>query len=426
MAYQAMIARVKVRPHPNADRLQLGTVLGSQVVIGLDTQDNELGVFFPCDGVLCYEHLVANDLLPRFDEKTGKRIGGGYFDPKGRVRAQKFRGEKSEGFFAPLSTLKWTGVKIEKLKEGDAFEELNGKKVCEKWINPATLQARQKQNPRVIIKENPLFLEHVDTRQFRYEVDNIPDGSIIYISEKLHGTSHRLAHILDEKPFPKWIAPIAKLLHIKPKKVYRHLNGSRRVNLEYRKGISFYGTDEFRFNLTRDIQLHKDETIYGEIVGYVGQDQPIMAQPIEDKDLQKKYGNRMIYKYGCPIGTSALFIYRITRINPDGKIVDLSWYQMVNRCNELRLHHVPPIFGPVIYYKDEMDKLKDTVELLAEGDSCLDPSHIKEGVVIRVETPKGDTYWLKNKQFIFKVLEGIAKEKEIVDMEEAQDVTATS
>ena len=52
MSYTAIITRIKTRPHSNADRLQLGTCLGNQVVVGLDTKDGELGIYFSTDGQL--------------------------------------------------------------------------------------------------------------------------------------------------------------------------------------------------------------------------------------------------------------------------------------------------------------------------------------------------------------------------------------
>ena len=52
MTYSAIVAHINTRPFPNADRLLLGTCLGNQVVVGLDTQDGELGVFFNADGQL--------------------------------------------------------------------------------------------------------------------------------------------------------------------------------------------------------------------------------------------------------------------------------------------------------------------------------------------------------------------------------------
>jgi hypothetical protein len=58
------------------------------------------------------------------------------------------------------------------------------------------------------------------------------------------------------------------------------------------------------------------------------------------------------------------------------------------------------------------------VESLVEGPSFLDPSHIKEGVVLRIESDQGIQF-LKHKSHIFKVLEGISKDDDqAVDIEE--------
>lgn len=83
--YQAIVCRIKVRPHPNADRLQLGEAHGYQVIVGLDTEDNELGIFFPCDGQLSEAFATSNDLIGYTDEAGNKK--GGYFAKNCRVRA---------------------------------------------------------------------------------------------------------------------------------------------------------------------------------------------------------------------------------------------------------------------------------------------------------------------------------------------------
>ena len=38
-----------------------------------------------------------------------------------------------------------------------------------------------------------MFHEHIETKQLRYYADQIPAGSRIYFTEKLHGTSGELA-----------------------------------------------------------------------------------------------------------------------------------------------------------------------------------------------------------------------------------------
>ena len=87
--YTATITKIKTKKHPNADKIQLGIVLGTQVVIGLDVKDGDLGIFFPSDGQLSLEYCEANNLFPVFDA-SGKRVGGGFFSLKRRVKSQKF------------------------------------------------------------------------------------------------------------------------------------------------------------------------------------------------------------------------------------------------------------------------------------------------------------------------------------------------
>jgi hypothetical protein len=102
MSYKAIVTSLKnVRPHSNADRVQLATCHGNQVVIGLTSTEGELGIYFPSDGQLSPEFCKANNLYRDSDlnsdhEKTGM------FDTNRRVRAQKFRGEILNSFRQPF------------------------------------------------------------------------------------------------------------------------------------------------------------------------------------------------------------------------------------------------------------------------------------------------------------------------------------
>ena len=60
--YKAKVVKLSTKPHPNADRLQLGFVQGIQVIVGLDTLDGSVGVFFPCDGQLSEKFLSLHNL----------------------------------------------------------------------------------------------------------------------------------------------------------------------------------------------------------------------------------------------------------------------------------------------------------------------------------------------------------------------------
>ena len=69
MAYVAYVTKLtNVRPHPNADRLQLGDCFGNTVCVNLDYVDGQLGVYFPTDGQLSAEFCEVNNLVRKKDD----------------------------------------------------------------------------------------------------------------------------------------------------------------------------------------------------------------------------------------------------------------------------------------------------------------------------------------------------------------------
>ncbi len=440
MSYEAIIAPLENgMKHPNADRLKVFNVCGKNVVVGLDHEDGELGVFFGDDGKLTDEFCKANDLYPRFVE--GVRVGGGFFDErKPRVRAQNFRGVKSEGFWMPLDCLTFTGLSIEKLRDtmpvGTTFDTVNKVLICEKYYTPATL--KQLKNAGKVQRKILGFPKHIDTRQFAYESFKIELGARIYITEKLHGTSGRTAKALVTQDKPRTL--LQKLLRQPAVEFseWEYLTGTRNVVLkgESAVGQGFYGDDTFRSEISKTFQtlLHKNEVVYYEIVGYAA-GVPIMpshAIPKDLKDLKKQYGPEMGYRYGCVEGQNKIYVYRIAFANEDGHTVDLPWEKVKLRCHELGLQHVPEIDGfdtfdvvtkekdrAIVTNGDVLDPLDFLVDKFMVGSSTLDHTHIREGVVLRVENPSGSTLYLKAKSYEFRVLEGIIKSNDdYVDLEE--------
>ncbi|MCK5021216.1 MAG: hypothetical protein KAS32_29670, partial [Candidatus Peribacteraceae bacterium] len=186
---------------------------------------------------------------------------------------------------------------------------------------------------------------------------------------------------------------------------------------------SFYGNEEFRENVIRSLRehMHKGEVLYYEIVGYTTTGKAIMpsvpTKKIGDKATVKKYGDVMHYKYGCVEGIADIYVYRITMVNEDGIAYDLAWDRVKDRCRTLGVKHVPEMAETVIYDGD-LDKLTEKVSEMMEGDSTIDPSHIREGVVVRADNGSG-TIFMKAKSHTFGLLEGYIKEDEnYVDMEE--------
>lgn len=411
--YSGYVVKIKTRIHPNADRLQLATAMGNQVIVGIDVPDESIGIFFPADGCLSREMLVNNKLL---------KIDGGYFEDNGRVRSMKLRGEKSDGIWLPMSSidwLDWTDFAV-----GDQITEINGNVICYKYVNEKTQkEAKQNQQPKTVKYQNIFFKKHIETDQFRFGVSSIKAGSLITITEKLHGTSFRVGYCLDKNSIPlPWYKNILNKIGFKFKKKeilnYATLVGSR--NVVYKNdGGGYYGNEQFRYDLSDKVKglLYKGETVYGELVGYTTVNKAIQAagdnSKLNDKAITKLYGPKMHWRYGCGENQSKAYVYRITQTNEDGISFELSDYQARQRASELGLDFVPLIIDPFVYDGDETT-LRDIVEFRTEGPSTIDPSHIREGVVVR----SNDT-WYKNKSFVFGVLEGYIKDQGEIDMEES-------
>lgn len=429
--YKGIVSQITVRPHPNADRLALGLVHGHQVIVGKNVVDGQIGVFFPTDGELSHEFCLAENLysesaLNKLELPLPDSRSFGFFSDRRRVRSQRFRGEKSDGFWIEIQKLAWTGYDLDSLKPGDQIDVLGGVLICQKYYTPATLKAMKRAGQ---VKTGPekhvIFPKHIDTEQLRYYINSIPKGSLITITEKLHGTSGRFGLVSETiryTGFAKWL----RRLTFRPTEVGRwvYLNGSKNVNLREETDkagttLGFYGTNEFRYNVTRNLTLHKGEILYFEIVGFVREGVPIMqTQPIEDKDLKKTYGQFMSYNYGCQGGEHKLFLYRISRLNQDGIPTELSWYQVRERAKELGLKVVPELETP--YSHSGMPEVLDTtISYYLDGSSTLDPTHIREGVVVRVDSEFGTRFY-KSKSFNFGVLEGYLKDNDqVVDLEES-------
>lgn len=431
--HKAVICRIKTGVHPNADRLQKGWVAGFEVIVGKDVADGTLGIYFPEDLRLSTEYAQANDLIRRKDAAGNN--AGGMFEENCRVRTQKFRGEKSEGYWAELTSLNFTGGDIATLAEGDFVDEFNGVKLCEKYYSKKT------QGVSTAVKahkkgETVMFKKHFDTEQLRFYFDKIAEGSQIVITEKVHGTSFRYGNVLAERKLT-WYDKVARFFGVKvQEQEWVEMNGTRNVIVEEDKE-GFY-SNEFRWRSVAALRgkLPRGCVVYGEIVGWEGPDKPIMPsvkadKKLLDKDFVKKYGDTITYKYGCPNGELDLYVYRITYPTVDGKVIDLPWVDVKRQCEAWGVKYVPEVREPFIYktpgedwindYNElvHQDNLQEVCDKLIEGPSTIDPSHIREGVCLRVDTAF-DLKVYKHKSFTFKLLEGIVKDtSDVVDMEEA-------
>lgn len=445
----------ELHKHSNADRLQIATIFGASVIVGLDVQIDDIGVYFPIDLQLSQEYCENNNLIRKLDE-NGKNIGG-YLEPdKRNIRAMKLRGEKSEGLFMPLESLKYTGET--KFEVGEKIEMLNGHEICRKYIprgqKPAAAGKQGNKTRKHTVPIAPLFAEHADTEQLVYNMDAFKPGDQIEITLKMHGTSGRTGYLPKLQGYKRTL--LDKIFHRQGTPIYDwgYVTGTRRVVLNDFEDGGFYGSNAFREPHAKFFEgkLWKGETVYYEIVGFTTDGNPIMASvpnsKISDKKFTKKYGDTTVFSYGCnpkPLPTmidantgkvvqeavpqSDFYVYRMTMTNEDGDVVEYTPDFMRYRCEQMGAKCVPVLWkdyamprGIIEYDWDAGEYIKHIAEKYYDGPDPIGKTHVREGVVIRiVNRPKFTAY--KHKNFSFKVLEGLAKDIATEpDMEEAQEV----
>lgn len=421
-----------LRKHSNADRLQCTTVFGNNVILDLSYQEGQRVVFFPTDGQLSAEFANENNLVRKKDE-NGNNIGG-YLDPEKRnITALKLRGEKSEGLVLPIEVLsKYTNV--DKLKDGDQITILNGHEICKKYIpnskkrgghgsSSGNISRNKKEEKEKV--SYPFFVEHIDTAQLAYNQNAFKEGDICYITLKMHGTSARTANTIQvtKKKAPKLLKT---LFGMKDKEIieYQPVSGTRRTTLRDYEG-GWHGSDVFRkkyHDLFKD-KLPKGMEVFYEIVGWVNESTTIMGKCsnklVKDKEFSNQYGKETVFSYGCQTGQSDCYVYRMTMTNPDGYSVELPWEQVQAECERMGVKCVPT-FERFLF--TTWEDLMARVEKYYDGVDPVGKTHIREGVVVRIDNRSKFTAY-KHKNFYFKVLEGIIKDTaEEPDMEEAEEL----
>ena len=463
MAYTAFITRIKnLRQHPNADRLQMGECFGNTVIVSMEYEDNQLGIYFPSDGQVSVAFADANNLLRKKDAE-GNNIGG-YMDPdKRNVTAIKLRGEKSDGLFLPLKSLETFGD-ISTLREGDRIDNFNGHEICCKYIPRRNNRQGGVSNGNKTRKKKvnvaPLFVEHADTEQLAYNLGAFKPGDEIEITLKMHGTSQRTAYLPVFKGYKRTLWDKIRRKEGTPIYDWGYVSGTRRTVLENYEG-GYYGSNEFREQHSKFFEgkLWKGEEVYYEVVGFTHTGAPIMAtadnKKLNDKEFMKQYGKETIFSYGCSatgrhvepiidekwgrgiavdfVPQSEIYVYRMTMTNEDGDIVEYTPDFMRYRCEQMGVKTVPvmwkgvipdPLNGEIIMNDfTPGDFIKSVAEKYYDGPDPIGKTHVREGVVARIiNRSKFCAY--KHKNWSFKALEGIVKVDAVApDMEEAQEVT---
>jgi hypothetical protein len=454
----------------------MGECFGNTVIVSLEYENNQLGIYFPSDGQVSVEFAEANNLVRKKDE-NGNNVGG-YMDPdKRNITAIKLRGEKSDGLFLPLTSLENFGD-ITTLHEGDRIDNFNGHEICCKYVPRRNVRHGHVSNGNKTRKKKvniaPLFTEHADTEQLAYNLGAFKPGDEIEITIKMHGTSQRTAHLPVFKGYTTDHSFWDKVLHtVNPDKAgklalklynqamnhavpiydWGYVSGTRRTVLENFEG-GYYGSNEFREAHSKFFEgkLWKGEEVYYEVVGFTHTGAPIMStadnKKLNDKEFVKQYGKTTTFSYGCeptghhtydnitPVPQSDIYVYRMTMINEDGDVVEYTPDFMRYRCEQMGVKTVPVMWKgaipnswilPGMPYCPTGDEpefsagewIKNKAEEFYDGPDPIGKTHVREGVVVRIlNRPKFCAY--KHKNWSFKALEGIVKvEAEAPDMEEA-------
>lgn len=419
--YNAYITRIKnVRKHNNADRLQIGECFGNQVVVGLDTVEDQLGIYFPTDGKLGQAYAEVNNLIKKKDE-NGVNIGG-YLDPdKRNIRTMKLRGEDSDGLFMPLESLE-TFTNISKLKDGDTITKIGDIIICEKYI--PMIRKSGERDDQDSPKDYPIFEQHKSTQQLAFSLERFKPGDLCRITLKAHGTSGRtsrtikIGHIESPGIKNKILRLLGKRVPKQVTKSWEYATGTRRTVLRIGDNDNYRN----KWHKFFEGKLQKGETVYYEIVGYEETGKPIMPScsnaKVQDKDFVKQYGEMTHFTYGCELGQNQIYVYRMTLTNEDGYVVEYPWSLMQTRCEQMGVNIVHEL--DTFTYTTEED-LMERVNRFVDGPDPIGKTHVREGIVVRIEN-RPEFVALKHKNFYFKVLEGIIKDDGIVDTEEEESL----
>jgi RNA ligase (TIGR02306 family) len=154
-----------VKPHPNADTLDIAEVLGWQVI-------SKRGDFSPGQKVV---YFPPNTMLP---PDVSDRFGVTKYLAKGRIRCAKLRGEPSFGLAVPPDDPAW-----------EVGADVAAHYRATKYEPPLKTTAGDMESP------HPYFTCYTDIEDVRNFPGVIEDGEEVVVTEKVDGTNCRVGII---------------------------------------------------------------------------------------------------------------------------------------------------------------------------------------------------------------------------------------
>ena len=446
--YLATVVKISnVRKHTDADRLVVTLIEGNNIITGLGLQEGDVRIFFPVESAISPEYLKMNnefnDAILNNDPSQKGYFSANKSDGFGRVRAQKFRGEKSEGYIVPVETLSFmlSASEIEYIKTkcvGESFDMIDDFVLCKKHIPKISLTQGSGTSGG---KKEPKLKELLIPGQFTFHDETVQLPKIIHsyspeddtlITYKEHGSSFIGANVLIKRNL-KWHEKLLKKIKFNiPESEYGHIYSSGKPKSKLPKGVLTEKEQDKRYHnpngdfyksniwerAFKDIKhkLLKGISVYGELVGYSEDGAPIQGA----------------FDYGCNPGEYKLHIYRINYTNVDGHTIEFTWPQVKEYCKKYDLETVTDLYYgkakdlfPELdvnnhWHENFIEKLK---EKYLEGDCYMCKNKVPaEGIVVSKPHYTFEFNAAKLKSFRFRGWESKELDKGVVDAETAESL----
>lgn len=160
----------EIKPHGNADKLELAIVKGWQCIVPKDRyKAGDLVIYVPIDSL--------------FPQPLSDKLEITKYLSKQRVKTAKLRGVISQGVIMSVD-------EVPGAQEGQDVAEALG---ITKW--EPSLQPNMHGTPR---PQHPDFLRYTDIENIKNYPDILMDGEEVVVTEKIHGTNFRAANIANE------------------------------------------------------------------------------------------------------------------------------------------------------------------------------------------------------------------------------------